>query len=619
MKGYDKLSFDMSYNISPVATTVWSKEKQMIFVNKAAMRLFCVKYEDDIISQFERFSPMTQPTQTTGTREYLLHIDRAFETGESKFLWLHSNAKNQEIFCDITLKKIVIEGEDSVVVAFTEDLSPTIINHTQENNIESYFTNQISGHSFMNNIFNFIDEKVFYWDLRTGMITFYGGEASTSVGLNNAVKFPEYFIENGIVHHDFIDVFNNMVESALSGYQIFYDLKIRVLGSEYKFYRVKYNTALTKNGKIVTIIGTASDIDEEKALENRANTDLLTGCYNKITAENMITDHLHQSGVNESLLFIIDIDNFKAVNDNLGHHFGDVVLREVSAKLKACFRQDDIIGRIGGDEFIVLAKNLKNREIIEEKANKILEAFSNTYKGASREYKVSGSIGIARFPYDGKKFDELYVSADKALYQSKLKGKDCFTMYSNEMAEGTMKNRTILENAGRAADAYFDSDIITDVFNLLFETNDFELSLQMALQCIGRKYEADRSYIFESFDDGATYNNTYEWCEDGINPEIDSLQNISAAALEDFFRDADDEGIIYSNDLNVLKAEGAFELMDEQDIKSFIHSQIREKDFVRLFLGLDDCTDFRVWSPKELNSLKYLAKLLSIFLVHKNK
>ncbi len=84
--------------------------------------------------------------------------------------------------------------------------------------------------------------------------------------------------------------------------------------------------------------------------------------------------------------------------------------------------------------------------------------------------------------------------------------------------------------------------------------------------------------------------------------------------LADFFEDSDGDGVLYSNDLSVLEAEGAFELMYNQGIKSFLHAQINEKDHVKLFLGFDDCTSTRVWSEKEVNSLVYTAKMLAIFL-----
>ncbi len=296
-----------------------------------------------------------------------------------------------------------------------------------------------------------------------------------------------------------------------------------------------------------------------------------------------------------------------------------MVLSEVAANLRNCFRNADIIGRIGGDEFIVLLKNVQNENVVEQKAKIIAKAFQNTYSGEYNDYKISGSIGISCYPKDGKTYEELYKAADKALYQSKLRGKDCYTFYTDELYDGTMKNRTTLENASRIANSYFDTELVSTVFDLMYETREIHSSLNAVMKFICKRANADRCYIFETHDNGKTYDNTYEWCANGIVPEIENLQGLTADILFDFFANSDDKGIFYSNDLRLLKADGAYDLMNDQGIKSFLHVQIREKDYVKLFLGLDDCTRTRVWNEKEINSILYAVKMISIFLLSDQK
>ncbi len=256
---------------------------------------------------------------------------------------------------------------------------------------------------------------------------------------------------------------------------------------------------------------------------------------------------------------------------------------------------------------------------IMEKAEKIATGFRNTYSGENNEYKISGSIGISRFPLDGSTYEDLYKAADKALYQSKKRGKDCYTFYSKEFTDGTMKNRTLLENANRAANDYADSGLIASIFTLMYETKDISSSINIALKLLGKRYNVDRSYIFQTFDGAKTYDNTYEWCADGINPEINSLKGITAEMLGDFFSDASPDGIIFSNDLTVLTADGSFELMDNQGILSFLHSQVKRDGMVEFFLGFDDCTTHRVWTENEINTILLLSKILSTFLLVQEK
>ncbi|MGX9756041.1 diguanylate cyclase domain-containing protein [Clostridioides difficile] len=181
------------------------------------------------------------------------------------------------------------------------------------------------------------------------------------------------------------------------------------------------------------------DIDKQKKeeieLKFKAERDILTGIYNKGTTETLIKRFLSLDKAKESshAFFIIDLDDFKAINDNLGHAFGDKVLVEVSKKLASIFREDDIIGRIGGDEFVVFIKNMKNMKFIENKAIELCNAFRNYYTGLNKSYKVSCSIGISIMPNHGTSFIELYEKADKALYYSKNQGKDRFIIFNDSI------------------------------------------------------------------------------------------------------------------------------------------------------------------------------------------
>ena len=123
----------------------------------------------------------------------------------------------------------------------------------------------------------------------------------------------------------------------------------------------------------------------------------------------------------------------KKVNDNVGHYFGDLVLSDIAIKIKKCFSEKDIVGRLGGDEFIVFATNLLSCEALHEKAKEIISATKGTHELGEVEYTTSCSIGVSRFFKDGDDFSELYQTADTALYALKRKGKGCYTVYSDEL------------------------------------------------------------------------------------------------------------------------------------------------------------------------------------------
>ncbi|MBP0956418.1 MAG: GGDEF domain-containing protein [Oscillospiraceae bacterium] len=172
-------------------------------------------------------------------------------------------------------------------------------------------------------------------------------------------------------------------------------------------------------------------------LNTQANIDRLTGIYNKLSFEENAEYMLKNAGESERhAVILLDVDNFKGVNDDLGHAYGDKVLADIGNILRLTFNSSDCIGRIGGDEFGVLLNIPANRQtdfltLINEKCHALCDAFHNNYTGSGGDYKISASIGVAVFPDDGKTFAELYRCADAALYSSKHKGKDTFTIYSD--------------------------------------------------------------------------------------------------------------------------------------------------------------------------------------------
>lgn len=184
----------------------------------------------------------------------------------------------------------------------------------------------------------------------------------------------------------------------------------------------------------IKIISHVKNIQQEKerelAIISKAQRDSLTNLYNKAVTKELIDEFLSsEDGKGIHALFLIDIDNFKAINDNLGHSFGDIVISTMADKLSQFFRTSDVVGRIGGDEFLIFMKNVADRSVISQKAEEICITFHDLLKSISGKVEMSLSVGICILPEDGASFDEIYDKADIALYVSKNKGKNTFTFY----------------------------------------------------------------------------------------------------------------------------------------------------------------------------------------------
>lgn len=168
-------------------------------------------------------------------------------------------------------------------------------------------------------------------------------------------------------------------------------------------------------------------------LVHAAEYDEMTGIFNRAYTMRNIEEILERRSCERHALFAIDVDNFKALNDSFGHQAGDQFLISLARCLKTCFQDRDIIGRMGGDEFFVLMKNISSELSVTEKAETLLR-MSRDICIPYAEQNISLSVGIAIFPENGTDLEQLYASADKALYKAKNEGKDQFLFALQERA-----------------------------------------------------------------------------------------------------------------------------------------------------------------------------------------
>lgn len=181
----------------------------------------------------------------------------------------------------------------------------------------------------------------------------------------------------------------------------------------------------------INIVSKVRDAEKREALANKADTDLLTGLSNKLATERKIQAYMEEHGEQQALMFLLDVDNFKKINDTMGHAFGDEVLSTLGHQLRAQFRASDIVGRIGGDEFMILLKDLKEDAVIQKEAKKLELFFKDFRAGGYVKYSATASIGAAVFPSDAKDFKGLYKAADKALYKAKQRGKNQLAFFDD--------------------------------------------------------------------------------------------------------------------------------------------------------------------------------------------
>lgn len=216
------------------------------------------------------------------------------------------------------------------------------------------------------------------------------------------------------------------------------------------------NRFLLNRGEQSLIGGIYTDISSqkmtEKKLDKLAHYDLLTNLPNRVLFYNSLTNSISKSKRNSSkvALMFIDLDNFKTINDTLGHDYGDILLKEVADKLKSVLRAEDVVSRLGGDEFTVILDDITDNAYPSVVAQKIIDELSKPIKLKDEMGYIGSSIGIAIYPDDADDMDALIKNADMAMYEVKGAGKNTFKYFTEEM-DADSREKMELTNDLRSA------------------------------------------------------------------------------------------------------------------------------------------------------------------------
>ncbi|MGH1463027.1 MAG: sensor domain-containing protein [Neptuniibacter sp.] len=204
-------------------------------------------------------------------------------------------------------------------------------------------------------------------------------------------------------------------------------------------------------GSKIGAIETLQDITEQKRQEARilhqAHFDDLTDLPNRFLSLDrlkLMLAEANRSNKKVAVLFL-DLDDFKKVNDSMGHAFGDELLVHSGKRLRSAVRNCDTVGRLGGDEFIILISNVMSEQDVQPIAEKLLAMFRKTFKVDNRDLLLTASVGIAIYPNDGDTPELLLKNADSAMYYSKKKGRNIYHFFSQEMNIGVSRRLALEE------------------------------------------------------------------------------------------------------------------------------------------------------------------------------
>ncbi len=250
-----------------------------------------------------------------------------------------------------------------------------------------------------------------------------------------------------------ISLKNNMTEAAAGNLNLFSDIQSN---DEFGELSDKFNTMMniiSSNYEELKESKKALEDNEAELKKNYAHIeqlayhDGLTGLYNRVAFMKYAHDIFHNDGseLNHHAIFFIDLDNFKNVNDTLGHDYGDILLKQVSEKLSSYTSKDDILARTGGDEFLILKSKFSANQELETYAKHLVDIVDSPFNLDGEIARVSMSVGIAIFPNDGLTISELIKNADIAMYSAKTSGKNNYRFFNSYMEDDFNRRNDLSE------------------------------------------------------------------------------------------------------------------------------------------------------------------------------
>ncbi len=321
----------------------------------------------------------------------------------------------------------VIEEKDSVYTVMCVFTDITEIKETQRRlEIEEERYRIVSDIS---------DEYLFEYVNATDTMV-YSEKYCRHFGLNEKIV-PEYkksVEKRGIIPKEDWPVFLDIYENLRKGNSRYINkYRVKEPDGETRWYSICFTTIFDADNVPLKSVGKIANIDDQMQetvkLKEKAQRDSLTKLSNARTTRKLIEQYIKEDYDACHAFIMIDIDNFKSINDHCGHLMGDRVLVQFAEELRKVFRSTDVLGRIGGDEFLVLLRGIQSDCLAEEKAAAICGILNSIRLPGKGDLKVSGSVGISTYPADGCDYETLLKKADEALYEAKRKGKNRYCKF----------------------------------------------------------------------------------------------------------------------------------------------------------------------------------------------
>lgn len=439
---------------------------------------------------------------------------------------------------------------------------------------------------------------LFFYDVKGDTIRFGGNYKHRLFAKEKYEQFLNNMDENMLVEKEYKQAFEKVIRRASQKEISSEDVLMLTAEEKYELFNVKC-CYLQDRGEV---FGMCRNIDRIR----KADTDSLTGLLNREgiekNLENVLGDTTKDS---RTALLMIDLDNFKQVNDTHGHLVGDQVLKDISTIIKGFFGSNSKISRLGGDEFLVCVHPVLNEQLLDS----IVDQLRASIEQYGAIYGVSASIGVS-VASDNIAFQKLFKQADMATYAAKGDGKNKYRFYDPEMIISSYigdRDRTVVEKYGESKEIDY-LPLITTVLNINNSSISVREKIEESCKVICDFFEVDRVHANCYMPDGSRVGKSYFYSRSKTNTK--NIRPHIKIRRDEFVKNYNSDGIFFCTDVKSVNEPIRSELL-KMNVKSFLQVLMYTEDGEVLGCLGANAIYVRLWNQRELDTFVALAKIMT--------
>ncbi|MBW4966041.1 EAL domain-containing protein [Pseudoalteromonas sp. CR1] len=423
-------------SVNSISVQGYDEQRRVVYWNKGSELLYGFKSEEAFGNKLEDLI-VPAPMKDMVVEAHTKWINEGVAIPAAEILLKHKNGTDIYVYSS----HVMFENEFKVKQMYCIDIDLSDVKKAQA---IATFKEQM-----LKTIFEAIPDLLFLMD-HDGIIIDYHTNNKNTLYVS-----PEKFIGNSmldILPKGVAKKFEIHIAKAIEQEEMVtfkYELTVR---QGLAYFEARINK-VSKYDQIMIIIRDITEQHQsEQLIRKQAYFDSLTQLPNRLLALDRLSQVTVEADRNDekAAIFFLDLDDFKKINDSLGHEAGDKVLIETANRLQSALRKADTIGRLGGDEFIILSKGISTQQNAVGIAEKILQNFRDPFTIEGRELMLTISIGVAIFPDNGKTASDLLRNADTAMYQAKALGRNTYSFFTSQM-NTVIQRRLAIEEQMRGA------------------------------------------------------------------------------------------------------------------------------------------------------------------------